>query len=122
MVNEGPSSSLDNNFISILVLDSDPPSLPDNQGFSDEFRDFVRLSLTKDYRDRPKYESLVKHPFLAPIIFDRHYRIDLVNLHDVVEWFHRTTREAGIVLPTQDLPSASTMSLAPTTSASLLNR
>lgn len=121
LLNTFPSAYFDI-FVVILVLDSDPPSLPDNQGFSDEFRDFVRLSLTKDYRDRPKYESLVKHPFLAPIIFDRHYRIDLVNLHDVVEWFHRTTREAGIVLPTQDLPSVSTISLAPTSSATVLNR
>lgn len=122
MVLDNSSSSFGNPFVSISVLDSDPPSLPDNQGFSHEFRDFVRLSLTKDYRDRPKYESLVKHPFLAPILFDRHYRIDLVNLRDVVDWFHKTTREAGIVLPTQDLPSATTISLAPTTSATVLNR
>lgn len=95
------------------VLDSDPPALPDNQGFSDEFRDFVKLCLTKDYRQRPKYQQLLLHPFL--------------NYHDavdVVEWFHRTTREAGIILPTHDVPQCSSNALAPSTTAasSLLNR
>lgn len=94
------------------VLDSDPPSLPDNQGFSDEFRDFVKRCLTKDYRYRPKYHQLLEHPFLN---YHESQRVD------VPEWFHRITREAGIVLPTQDLPQSVT--LAPsTTSASMLNR
>lgn len=96
------------------VLDSDPPSLPDNQGFSDEFRDFVKGCLTKDYRQRPKYHQLLQHPFLN---YDESLRVD------VPEWFHRITREAGIILPTQDLPQPVTISLAPaTTSSSLLNR
>ena len=96
------------------VLDSDPPSLPENQGFSDEFRDFVKGCLTKDYRQRPKYLQLLQHPFLKYI---GSFSVD------VVDWLHRTTREAGIILPTQDLPQTSSIAIAPSSSStSLLNR
>jgi mitogen-activated protein kinase kinase 7 len=93
------------------VLDSDPPSLPENQGFSEEFRDFVKGCLTKDYRHRPKYHQLLEHPFL--LNYREFQRVD------VPEWFHQITLEAGIVLPTQDLPT-STSSLAPTATASTM--
>lgn len=97
------------------VLDSDPPSLPENEGFSEDFRDFVKQCLTKDYRYRPKYLQLLEHPFLK--------YIESKSV-DVPEWFHRTTREAGIILPTQDHPQPSIL-LAPTStvsSAAMLNR
>ena len=93
------------------VLDSDPPALPENEGFSDDFRDFVKRCLTKDYRHRPKYLQLLEHPFLN---YHESKRVD------VPEWFHRTTREAGIILPTQEHPQP----IGPTvsSSASMLNR
>lgn len=97
------------------VLDSDPPALPDNEGFSDDFRDFVKRCLTKDYRHRPKYLQLLEHPFLN---YHESKRVD------VPEWFHRTTREAGIILPTQDHPQP-TVLMAPTSttsSSAVLNR
>jgi mitogen-activated protein kinase kinase 7 len=80
------------------VLDSDPPSLPDNQGFSEEFKDFVKCCLTKDYKQRPKYNQLLEHPFLSC----HEYRYD-----EVAAWFHIITKEAGIQLPTQNLPPLS---------------
>ena len=80
------------------VLDSDPPSLPDDQGFSEDFKDFVKQCLTKDYKQRPKYNQLLEHPFLKRDPDPQRY----VN---VSSWFHAVTREAGIVLPTQDISS-----------------
>lgn len=97
------------------VLDSDPPALPEDAGFSSDFKDFVKKCLTKDYRQRPKYLQLLEHPFLN---YHESLRVD------VPEWFHRVTRDAGIVLPTQDLPQTAAISLAPAvaTTSSVLNR
>ncbi|KAG5678950.1 hypothetical protein PVAND_008569 [Polypedilum vanderplanki] len=79
------------------VLDSEPPSLPDDQGFSEDFKDFVKRCLTKDYKQRPKYNQLLEHPFLN--------NPDPQKLVNVSAWFHAVTKEAGIVLPTQDSPN-----------------
>lgn len=100
------------------VLDSDPPSLPDDAGFSEEFRDFVKRCLTKDYRQRPKYLQLLEHPFL------KHH---VSELSIVAEWFHRVTKESGIVLTTANEITNSTastvvMTSMPSTSTSFLNR
>ncbi|XP_070499097.1 dual specificity mitogen-activated protein kinase kinase hemipterous-like isoform X2 [Chironomus tepperi] len=85
------------------VLDSDPPCLPDDQGFSEDFKDFVKRCLTKDYKQRPKYNQLLEHPFLnSPLI---------LSLVGVSDWFHSLTQEAGIILPTQDLPPFTSMHL-----------
>ncbi|CAB0002631.1 unnamed protein product [Nesidiocoris tenuis] len=46
------------------VLEEDPPSLPADKGFSSEFRDFIRVCLLKDYRERPKFRALLEHVFL----------------------------------------------------------
>jgi serine/threonine protein kinase len=79
------------------VLDSDPPSLPDDQGFSEDFKDFIKRCLTKDYKQRPKYNQLLEHPFLKNTQ-------DPQKLVNVSSWFHAVTKEAGIILPTQDMP------------------
>lgn len=85
------------------MLDSDPPCLPDDQGFSEDFKDFVKRCLTKDYKQRPKYNQLLEHPFLnSPLI---------LSLVGVSDWFHSLTQEAGIILPTQDLPPFTSMHL-----------
>jgi mitogen-activated protein kinase kinase 7 len=80
------------------VLDSDPPSLPDDQGFSEEFKDFVKRCLTKDFKHRPKYDQLLLHPFL---------NCPFIPLVDVSSWFFIITKEVGFKLPTQDLPPLS---------------
>lgn len=97
------------------VLDSDPPALPEDAGFSSDFKDFVKKCLTKDYRHRPKYLQLLEHPFLN---YHESKRVD------VPEWFHRVTREAGIILPTQDLPPSAAIAqpAAAATTSSVLNR
>ncbi|KAF2357169.1 Protein kinase domain [Trinorchestia longiramus] len=60
------------------VLDNDPPSLPQEMDFSDEFRSFVKDCLVKDYRQRPKYKKLLEYPFI------KKYEKEEV---DVVNWF-----------------------------------
>ncbi|XP_020620006.1 dual specificity mitogen-activated protein kinase kinase 7-like [Orbicella faveolata] len=45
------------------VMNEEPPLLP-RQGFSMNFYSFVKTCLIKDYRYRPKYNSLLKHPFI----------------------------------------------------------
>lgn len=46
------------------VMSEDPPQLPREQGFSKNLNTFVRTCLVKDYRHRPKYNKLLKHPFI----------------------------------------------------------
>ncbi|XP_031575003.1 dual specificity mitogen-activated protein kinase kinase 7-like [Actinia tenebrosa] len=46
------------------VMNEDPPCLPSEQGFSEEFCSFVSECLIKDYQYRPKYDKLLKHPFI----------------------------------------------------------
>lgn len=46
------------------VVKDDPPSLPHHQ-FTDEFEDFINQCLQKDYKKRPYYSQLLKHPFLT---------------------------------------------------------
>lgn len=45
------------------VMSEDPPLLP-RQGFTANFYSFVKTCLIKDYRYRPKYNALLKHPFI----------------------------------------------------------
>lgn len=47
------------------VLGSNPPRLPDDRGFHDDFHHFVELCLTKDFNDRPKYQQLLIQPFIT---------------------------------------------------------
>ncbi|KAK3739594.1 hypothetical protein QZH41_011221, partial [Actinostola sp. cb2023] len=46
------------------VMNEDPPKLPCDQGFSEEFSSFVNECLIKDYNYRPKYDKLLQHPFI----------------------------------------------------------
>lgn len=43
-------------------MTKDPP--PINKRFSEQFRDFVKLCLTKDPEKRPSAEFLLDHPFM----------------------------------------------------------
>ncbi|KAJ1520564.1 hypothetical protein ONE63_003676 [Megalurothrips usitatus] len=83
------------------VLTSEPPRLPMDQNFSDEFRDFVNCCLTKDYKNRPKYRKLLQHPFITK------YETTYVN---VAEWYESELN------PTQKLSHSSISQVAPPSS------
>lgn len=67
------------------VLEDDPPLLPRNQDFSPEFCSFVRDCLMKNYRDRPKYKTLLQHPFILK------YEVESV---DVGSWYRKNESES----------------------------
>ncbi|CAG7836292.1 unnamed protein product [Allacma fusca] len=46
------------------ILFDEPPKLPTNRNFSNEFRSFVEACLKKNYKDRPKYKDLLQHEFI----------------------------------------------------------
>jgi serine/threonine protein kinase len=46
------------------VVQEPPPSVDKSLGYSDEFHDFVKQCLIKDCKHRPKYEQILKHPFI----------------------------------------------------------
>ena len=68
------------------VIQDDPPCLPVNQGFSNDFRSFVHKCLLKNHRERPKYKELLDHPFIAK------YRDMEV---DVGRWYHSVSQHSG---------------------------
>lgn len=74
------------------VLESEPPALPIDQGFSIDFQDFVCKCLTKNYHRRPKYPELLAQPFL------KHYELTDI---DVGKWFQHVAEQVGIKLTTQ---------------------
>ena len=41
------------------IINEPSPSLPTNQGFSDEFQSFIDVCLKKDFRERPKFGQLL---------------------------------------------------------------
>jgi len=69
------------------VLQDDPPSLPAYPAFSSDFRNFVTRCLTKNYRERPKYRDLLKHPFM------KKYETANVN---VAEWYARAKERCEV--------------------------
>lgn len=46
------------------ILNEDSPELPKDGEWSDEFRDFLRVTLLKDPEERWSAERLLSHPFL----------------------------------------------------------
>jgi hypothetical protein len=68
------------------VIQDDPPCLPQNKGFSIEFRQFVHDCLLKNPKDRPKYKKLLEHPFIIK------YRDMEV---DVGHWYFRVANHSG---------------------------
>ncbi|XP_050429116.1 dual specificity mitogen-activated protein kinase kinase 7-like [Adelges cooleyi] len=68
------------------VLNDDPPSLPHDQYFTVEFRNFVSSCLIKDYKVRPKYKQLLEHPFLL------RYVDKSVN---VAEWYAEAIKQSS---------------------------
>ncbi|XP_057317538.1 dual specificity mitogen-activated protein kinase kinase 7-like [Hydractinia symbiolongicarpus] len=64
------------------IVHDEAPCLPPNQGFSEEFQSFIKACLEKDRVNRPKFDVLLKHPFL------RRYEREPV---DVVGWYSNVT-------------------------------
>ncbi|XP_055381362.1 dual specificity mitogen-activated protein kinase kinase hemipterous-like [Condylostylus longicornis] len=100
------------------VLDSEPPSLPKDKGFSTEFQDFVTKCLTKNYLNRPKYPALLQQPFI---------KIYETKPVDVPAWFRSVVETTGITphrsstsFTTQHNKSSTltSLSLSPTSSTS----
>lgn len=48
-----------------MIPNKPPPKLPEDGDFSEEFREFVSLCLTKNPEDRPSALELLDHPFAA---------------------------------------------------------
>lgn len=46
------------------VVEDPSPQLPAGQ-FSEEFDDFVKKCLNKNYKERPNYDALLQHPFIT---------------------------------------------------------
>ncbi|XP_023713863.1 dual specificity mitogen-activated protein kinase kinase 7 isoform X2 [Cryptotermes secundus] len=69
------------------VLQDDPPSLPADQTFSPDFRNFVTYCLTKNYRHRPRYRDLLKLPIM------KKYETADVN---VAEWYARAKQQCEV--------------------------
>jgi len=62
---EHPYSETTTQFQLMTIILKDPaPELPLDQGFSEDFIDFVGKCLIKDVKFRPKYEELLDHPFI----------------------------------------------------------
>ncbi|KAJ5774921.1 hypothetical protein N7457_009817 [Penicillium paradoxum] len=57
-----------NNIFSQLhaIVHGDPPTLP--EGFSEDAHAFVRACLDKNPKNRPTYNMLLRHPWLAPLM------------------------------------------------------
>lgn len=49
------------------IVHGDPPTLPDT-GYSDEAHAFVHACLDKSPKNRPSYNMLLRHPWLAPLM------------------------------------------------------
>ncbi|KAJ5551811.1 hypothetical protein N7461_006509 [Penicillium sp. DV-2018c] len=57
-----------NNIFSQLhaIVHGDPPTLP--EGFSEDAHAFVRACLDKNPKNRPSYNMLLRHPWIAPLM------------------------------------------------------
>lgn len=91
------------------VLTSNPPSLPEDQEFSSDFRDFVKLCLQKNYEARPKYPDLLKHPFLQ--------RAEQEAV-DVAGWFRDVALSSGIQLSNPQLVASASGAISSSAIAS----
>jgi mitogen-activated protein kinase kinase len=54
-------------FIYQAIVHGEPPTLPDS-GYSDEAHAFVSACLNKNPNNRPTYSTLLRHPWLAPLM------------------------------------------------------
>ncbi|XP_066927621.1 dual specificity mitogen-activated protein kinase kinase 7-like [Clytia hemisphaerica] len=78
-----PYTNCSSEFEVLMKIMHDPaPSLPPNQGFSEEFQSFINVCLEKDMAKRPKFDLLLEHPFLI-----RYSREEV----DVVGWYSNVT-------------------------------
>ena len=52
-----------------MILTMNPPEI-DPIKWSHNMRDFVKICLTKDPRERPTVEELLKHPFMTKMEYN----------------------------------------------------
>ena len=64
-VGEPPHAKLHSMRAAVKIPQSAPPTLPDPETWSGEFKSFIALSLTKDPTRRPSAEALLQHPFIV---------------------------------------------------------
>jgi serine/threonine protein kinase len=83
------------------ILTCDAPKLVGDH-FTDKFKSFVNLCLTKDYLQRPKYNILLKHPFV------QHYKQTEV---DVKSWFQTKTNSTQANLKNENSKSNTSLEL-----------
>ena len=53
-----------------MILTMNPPEI-DPVKWSANMRDFVKVCLTKDPRERPSVEELLKHPFMSKMDYEK---------------------------------------------------
>jgi serine/threonine protein kinase len=83
---EYPYKSCQSEFeVMSTILEQDAPKLEGNQ-FSDIFKSFVQQCLIKEVKKRPKYNTLLQHPFVQK------YKNENV---DVKSWFIAETKMAA---------------------------
>ncbi|KAF5277349.1 hypothetical protein FQA39_LY06162 [Lamprigera yunnana] len=95
------------------VIDQDPPLLPESEEFSPEFRQFISLCLTKDPKQRPKYNKLQNEQFI------KNYETADVN---VGEWFKIAMEQADLLTNSKALPRHSTSPLMSVRRQNLANQ
>uniref|UniRef100_A0ABD2XE91 mitogen-activated protein kinase kinase n=1 Tax=Trichogramma kaykai TaxID=54128 RepID=A0ABD2XE91_9HYME len=73
------------------VVQDDPPTLPCNPPmFSPEFHNFVSCCLTKNYKQRPKYNKLLEHPFIKKYEAQESM---LPSISPGCQWFFQTMQK-----------------------------
>ncbi|KAJ8679787.1 hypothetical protein QAD02_015574 [Eretmocerus hayati] len=73
------------------VVQDDPPSLPPGAPFSPEFQSFVSCCLTKNYKQRPKYNKLIEHPFIRK--YEAQQALNSTIATSGCQWFFRVMRQ-----------------------------
>ncbi|XP_014206927.1 dual specificity mitogen-activated protein kinase kinase 7 isoform X2 [Copidosoma floridanum] len=73
------------------VVQDDPPSLPSDALFSKEFHSFVSCCLTKNYKQRPKYNKLMEHPFIKKYETQQNSNSSLPT--STCQWFYKVMRQ-----------------------------
>ena len=62
-----------------MILTMTPPEI-DPKKWSKEMREFVKICLTKDPKERPSAEELLQHPFMRDSQARKQGKIELIHL------------------------------------------
>jgi mitogen-activated protein kinase kinase 7 len=93
-----PYENCNNDFeVMSSILSLEAPKL-EGDAFSADFRSFVNMCLRKDVKERPKYNALLKHPFIL------HFKQAEV---DVKSWFGSIVSDDSTCKSTNDSANSS---------------